>query len=80
MSTLPSKQKAILDYVSEHGSISTKIANQMLAAFYYNNHEHYVSEILTKMVRAGKLIRVSLGVYELGVKHTPVDVKQNSLF
>jgi len=52
----------------------------MLAAFYYNNHEHYVSEVLTKMVRAGKLIRVSLGVYELGVKHTPVDVKQNSLF
>ena len=63
---LPSKQNAILAYVREHGQITTKVANQMLSAFYYANHEKYVGEILTKMVRSGKLIRVSTGIYKLG--------------
>lgn len=64
--SLPSKQQAILDYVRTNGNITTAVANQMLKAFYYHNHEKYISEILGRMVKNGSLNRVKNGLYELG--------------
>ena len=84
MSTLPSKQKAILDYVRTNGSITSKIANEMLAGYYYHNGEKYVGEILSRMVKNGSLVRIKNGLFELGKGKSsmqdPVIVNQNSLF
>lgn len=63
---LPSKQQAILDEVRKSGTITTKMANQMLAGYYYHNGEKYVGEILARMVKAGKLKRIKPGLFELG--------------
>lgn len=63
---LPSKQKAILDHVRLNGNITSKVANQMLAGYYYHNGEKYVGEILSRMVKAGKLARIKPGLFELG--------------
>lgn len=72
---LPSKQQAIIDYIRTNGSITTKVANEMLKDFYYHNHEHYVSEILSRMVKAGKIYREKIGVYKLGKHPSDVVVK-----
>lgn len=82
MTTLPSKQKALIDRCRQDGQITTKLACQMLAGYYYSNHEHYVSELLTRMVKSGKLVRVKVGVYELGTRRvsSDVEVNQSELF
>lgn len=66
MPSLSEKQSIILDFVRRNGNITTKKANELLAKYYYHNSQHYVSEILTRLVKSNKLIRVSIGYYELG--------------
>jgi hypothetical protein len=82
MTTLPSKQQALLDRCRKDGQLTTKIANEMLEHFYYHNHEKYVSEILGRMVKNGSLVRVKPGLFELGTrKHSePIIVNQSKLF
>lgn len=77
MTTLPSKQKALIDRCRQDGFITTKLANEMLAGYYYHNHEKYVSELLTRLVKSGKLVRVKVGVYELGTRKVSMDVEAN---
>lgn len=81
---LPSKQQAILDNVRQNGSITSKRANEMLAGYYYRNGEKYVGEILSRMVKSGKLVRIKPGLFELGSgRSAQSDIlikNQNSLF
>lgn len=81
MSILPSKQKAILDYVEKNGQITYKVVTEMLSDFYYNNKEKRISEILGRMIKSGKLVQISNGVYQLGGE--PADttiINQTGLF
>ena len=60
------KRNILLDYARKHdGKITTEEANNLLAHFYYHNHQHYVSEILGRLVRSGELIREKRGHYKL---------------
>ena len=59
------KKNILLGYAHQHGKITTEEANNLLAHFYYHNHQHYVSEILGRMVRSGELIREKRGHYKL---------------
>ena len=60
------KKNILLGYARQHdGKITTEEANNLLAHFYYCNHQHYVSEILGRMVRSGELIREKRGHYKL---------------
>lgn len=80
---LPSKQQAILDYARQHGQITSNNAYQLLNSFYYHNHEKYIGEILSRMVNAGKLVRIKTGVFEIGngkVNTELVIKNQESLF
>ena len=59
------KKNILLGYARQHDGITTEEANNLLAHFYYHNHQHYVSEILGRMVRSGELIREKRGHYKL---------------
>lgn len=78
------KQKTIISYIlNGRGEIKTSEANDLFRHQYHHNHEKYISEVLTRMVRKGYLQRVKRGVYKLGpamkrpVKSIP---NQSSLF
>jgi hypothetical protein len=75
---LPSKQKAIIDYVLQNGSITSKVAYEMLGDFYYHNHEKYIGEILGRLVASGKLVRVKPGYFELGCGVKPSEIENNN--
>jgi hypothetical protein len=60
----------ITKFALENGNqITTSQAHDLLAGNYYHNGAHYVSEILTRMVNAGKLKRIKRGVYEISSGH-----------
>ena len=75
---LPSKQQAIIDRCRQDGQITSKIANEMLAGYYYHNGEKYVGEILGRMVTSGKLKRIKPGLFELGIGKSDVVIKNQS--
>lgn len=78
---LPSKQQAILDKCRQDGQITSQTAYQLLAAYYYHNHEKYIGEILSRMVKSGKLMRVKPGLFQLGKGKADVVIKnQGGLF
>lgn len=78
---LPSKQQAILDRCRKDGEITSKIANEMLAGYYYYNGEKYVGEILSRMVKTGKLVRIKPGLFKLGKGKSDLIIKnQEKLF
>ena len=73
------KQQSIIDFaLANENKITTKQANDLLKRYYYWNHEHYVSLILSRMVKNGKLIREKIGHYKLRDK--PMNDKQLTLF
>lgn len=73
------KQKIIIDFaVANESKITTKQANDLLKKYYFHNHEHYVSLILGRMVKNGKLIREKIGHYKL--RSIPMNVNQTTLF
>lgn len=77
------QRELILKYCQVNNGISTKDANDLCKHFYYCNHEHYVSEILSRLVGCGKLERISKGKYILGkgkVTYVAKDVSQTQLF
>lgn len=72
---------------SNDGKLTTKQANTLLARFYYCNAEHYVSEVLKRLVDSRALIRVSRGNYEVNPNYRPgrkgvhpVNIQQPTLF
>lgn len=82
--TLSEKQQIIVKFIRGNGQIETSQANNLLKPYYYHNHEHYVSEILTNMVKRRYIKRVRRGVYEIGsfASSVPgiVDKNQTNLF
>lgn len=84
---LSDKQQLIVNYIRQNGTITTMQANQLLSCFYYHNAAHYISEILTNMVKRRYIIRTSRGIYSLGSLgslsnsiHGASDKTQQSLF
>lgn len=73
------KQQSLIEFaLANDNKITTKQANDLLKHHYYHNHEHYVSLILGRMVKSGKLIREKIGHYRLRV--TPMNDNQLTLF
>ncbi len=64
MTQLTPHQRKIVDYARRNDSIITKKQACDLIPFYINTAKH-VGDILSRMVKAGMLIRVKLGVYKL---------------
>jgi hypothetical protein len=71
---LPSKQQTIIDHCRTSGTITKKHAVSMLSCYYYCNADKHVGEILSRMVNACKLRRISAGVLELGSGKRTTDV------
>lgn len=70
------KQQILIDFCLKNGRITTREANSLLVRFYYHNGPKYVSEILTRLVAAGKFVRLKKGLYAIGTgkmktDHTP---------
>jgi len=76
---LPSKQQALLDRCRKDGKLTSQTAYEMLSAYYYHNHEKYIGEILSRMVKAGKLIRVKPGLFEIGKGKSDVVIKNQEV-
>ena len=75
------KRQILINHCKQHGQIKTSEANELLKRFYYHNHQHYVAEILSRMVKAGTFQRVKNGLYVL--RYEPLqskDKNQISLF
>lgn len=81
---LSEKQQAIVNLLRLKGRVTTKDFNELLEKYYYHNHAHYISEILTNMVKKRYIKRVSKGVYELGSFSNSIpgikDENQTNLF
>lgn len=78
---LPSKQQALLDRCRQDGQITSQTAYEMLSAYYYHNHEKYIGEILSRMVKSGKFIRVKPRLFQLGIgKANTAITNQGALF
>jgi len=60
------RRQILINFCKENKSITTTQANDLLKGCYYMNHEHYVSEILGRLVKSRIFIREKRGVYTLG--------------
>lgn len=65
---LSTKQRTVLAFIQQHGSITKKEAVIMIGGSYYHNKEKYVGEVLSRMVNSGILKRVKKGLFEIGDK------------
>lgn len=72
------QQRQIYDFVRRNGQATKKEISE-IADCYYCNGEKHVGDRLTRMVKAGLLIRVKNGVYKPGPgkKSRPVPQPQN---
>ena len=52
---------------AQGGEFTTAQANELLSCYYYHNGEHYVAEMLTRMVRNGQITRIKRGHYRLNM-------------
>jgi hypothetical protein len=63
---MSNKASILINDASKNGGKITRArAIELIGHFYYHNGPKYVSEILSRMVWAGKLNRVGRGNYEL---------------
>lgn len=81
---LSDKQREILDFAYEHGEITKKEAIVLIGGSYYCNSDKHVGDILSRLVKAGNLIRIKPGLFKIGTgkpqkKQTPAP-NQQSLF
>jgi predicted transcriptional regulator of viral defense system len=61
-----SKSQALIEYAMCHNNrITTKQAVDLIGHTYYCNGAHHVSEMLSRLVKNGTLIRESKGNYVL---------------
>ncbi len=72
---MTNKQNILIAHCKANGSIKTSEANELLKSFHYCNRAHYVSEILSRMVKSGVLVRKKIDTYELR-KETPFEQKK----
>ena len=63
---LSKKQKIVIDYARQNGGEITKKQAMKLINTSYCNGQKYVGEVLSRMVKAGLLVRVSPGFFRLG--------------
>ena len=72
------EQRTIYEFVRTKGE-ATKREITAIADHYYCNGEKHVGDRLSRMVKAGLLIRVKKGVFKpgLGKKHRPKPVPEN---
>jgi hypothetical protein len=77
-------RKKIIQYVQEHGEITTSKAIELCKSNYYCNAGHHVGEVLTTLVKSGDLFREKRGTYKKGSgkKYSPEtkDENQQKLF
>lgn len=72
------KQKTIILFAHKNdGYISKQEAVEQIGGFYYNNADKYVGEVLSRMVKAGILVRFKIGHYKL---NDTFDSKQPTAF
>lgn len=81
---LSDKQKKVIAYCRAHeGKITKKEAMELIDTHYYNGEKH-VGEVLSKMVKAGLLIREKPGHFKIGKgtrsKPVPGTENQTKLF
>ncbi len=75
------KRLLLINHCKQEGQITTAEANDLLKRFYYHNHQHYVSEILTRLVKSGVFQRVKNGLYIIRSEPLQsVDKNQTNLF
>lgn len=72
------KQKLVLAYLKQHGSITIPQAVGLIGYGIYYNHENYVGKILAGMVKQGMIHRVKRGVFAFGGESK--DEKSGDLF
>lgn len=60
------KQNEILKVIYGKDSMTKKEIVKAVPFSYWNNTEKYIGEILTRMVRSGKLERIGRGIYKVG--------------
>lgn len=60
------KQKAVINYCLSHGNRITKKEAMTIIDDHYANGDKHVGETLSRMVKAGMLIREKPGVFLLG--------------
>lgn len=78
---LTEKQRTIISYCHAHdGKITKKEAMTLIDDHYYNGDKH-VGEVLSRMVKAGLLIRVKPGHFTIGkgTKQRPATVDNNQV-
>ena len=80
-------QQSILAFVREKGGqVKKSEVVERFGHWHYRNSEKHIGDALSRMVRAGLLKRVSIGIYEYGIgtKQKPAviatDVNQTTLF
>ena len=81
---LTEKQKTILEFAWKNDNKVTKSdAMKLINTHFYNGDKH-VGESLSRMVRAGLLVRVKPGYFEIGkgtrIKPTTIIDNQPNLF
>lgn len=65
-SPLPSsKQRRVIEYLRQHGSITTKQAVELIGRNLYANAAHHVGATLRRMVARGMIERVKPGLFTL---------------
>lgn len=82
--SLSLKQKGILDYIRQNGSITKQKSVELFGGFYYHNAEKYIGEILSNMVNKRYIKRVKNGLFEIGSMSNQLpgteDKNQTNLF
>lgn len=81
---LTDKQRKVLDYCQSHeGKITKKEAMTLINTYYANGKKH-VGDVLSRMVKAGLLIREKPGHFKMGkgTRNKPAneDKKQINIF
>lgn len=85
---LTHKQRLIVDYIREHGSITVEQCQSVPGVnTYYCNGAKHCGNLLRTMQKSGLLERVKKGTYRIpevgklrAYKMQPFDAKQQSLF
>jgi len=57
------KQQAIIDHIKVNGSITKAQAVELVGGNIHHNAQHYVGQILARMIRRGMILRKERGVY-----------------
>lgn len=81
---LTEKQKKVVDFALKNGGEVTKKQAMELINTHYHNGDKHVGEALSRMVKAGLLIRIKPGYFKLGEgcrkKSEPIIENQITIF